>query len=396
MKKTMNKILFAGDLFIENFPITISPQITKLLKLSDFSVANLEGPIVKNGCKHPKAGPNLRQSPALLNIIKSLDIKYLGVANNHIIDFGKKGIANTKQVLKSEAIEITGAGTKLSEINKHMRLGKTNVVILPVCEEEFAVGYKKGWGVNSIYQDKVTKEIQQLSKRGYFVVIFAHGGGEKIPLPSKYILKRYRQFIEKGADLVVGHHPHNVQGFERYNGKMVFYSLGNFIHTRCDTSLGALLEIETDGKLLKSYRFIPIRYENKKLTILKKTTVFKKFITLENNVINNPPLFDSVYQEQVVDMFKSYYRTYFKGLFGSYLGIKNYIGSKTRLMIYGDKSKSTKESYDMGLLLHLLRNKSHLGYITEALEVLTGEAKNKRTRESAKCYKELKRFINKY
>ncbi len=378
---TKKTIIFGGDIYLKN-NIEISKEIIYLFNAADYSVLNLEAPILNNKLrfrKYPKSGPNLFQNENVVEALKRLGVKYIGGANNHIMDFGIEGIKSTSEILGKNDIFYSGFGKNLEHARIPLSLMDSNITILCVGEEEFGVGSEGYPGYYSMYFDGILEQIKELKNRNKFVVVFAHGGGEDIPLPSKYILNRYRQFIDYGADFVVGHHPHIPQGYEEYNSKLIFYSLGNFIHSFFNTRVGMLLRVEIKNNVVDNYNIIPIQTNHNEI-ILYHGQDFFNYIEKVNKILKEKDLFLVIHQEQSVYMYICYYRRYFKDLFGYKEKLKNIV----RFMLKGEKLSSELRSELM--LLNLLRNRSHLEFIKTALKLNIGEGQKLISKQSNEIF----------
>ena len=190
--------------FIEN--------MQSLFKNDDVTVANLEGTFTDYMVKTPKKF-NFRASPEYANIILSGDIEIVNIANNHIRDYGQKGYDDTVNTLNQYK---TGF------------FGYDNYYIYE--KDGVKIGFA---GLTSIGDGTINKRIDNAV--AYFnenncsgIVFTFHWGQERVYCQSQAQKNVAHYAIDKGADLVVGHHPHVVQGIEEYNGKYIVYSLSNF------------------------------------------------------------------------------------------------------------------------------------------------------------------------
>jgi poly-gamma-glutamate synthesis protein (capsule biosynthesis protein) len=356
----MNKIttVFGGDLNIYSSNYNIDPQIIKIFKNSNFSLANLEGPIIQKPLKRsktPKAGSYLNQTNDIFKYLSLLNIKYVGGANNHVIDYGKTGVSNTEKLLKINNINYNGFGSDLHQASKFIEFGNTKIGYISVCEEEFGIAEKGKFGTHSMYENNLLNQIKSLADKKYTVIIFAHGGIEKVPFTSKYIKERYQTFIDCGAKLVIGHHPHIIQPFEKYNNGYIFYSLGNFLFEITQNYMGMLLKIDwINNKINKlepiifeaNGKNVKISHDNNILKVLKNISILQ----------SNKKIYDRYHQIQSIYLYKDHYEKYLTGLFCN-----------------NDKKRKFKDEL---LLLHLLRNKSHAEFIEEALKIVCKETSN--------------------
>lgn len=388
-------IIFGGDIYLDDSAYKYSSELQSLCQDADFVLFNLEAPVFTNSVdipeKYNKVGATLFQrEKKVRELFDVLNVKYVGGANNHIFDYGEKGIVSTKKVLDSLSVSYSGFGINLEEAKRPMKLSGSSISIISTCEEEFAVANKDTFGCFSMYSHDVLEQIEQSKRAGDFVVVFAHGGGEYIPLPSKYIRNRYRDFIDNGADLVVGHHPHVPQGWEEYKEKHIFYSLGNFIHAKYPKKLGVLLKVVIDShaRRIISFDIIPILLDNGTVSLKDFDNELKGYFKKINELNNDEKNFEAVYQDQALSMYYAYYRKYFEDvIFDWKRRIKRFVVTKKR-----------REAYDMFerlFLMHLMRNNSHREFITSALKLLTNDMKDARTEESSSLFQELDAYIRK-
>lgn len=390
-KKT---IIFGGDFYLNQNDYTFSDNIIDIFNSADYCVLNLEAPIIKNNKTeiYKKAGVNIFQKENSVDILKKLNIEYLSGANNHIFDYGSIGIKSTIDILKNKNINFGGFGFDLNQAKKEMNLEGSNISLICVGEEEFGVADEDVLGIFSMYSTDIIKKIKELKSLGRYVIVYSHGGGELIPLPSKYIISRYKKFIDSGADLVVGHHPHVPQGIEKYKGKYIFYSLGNFIHSQFKKSWGIVVKIEIEKSVLLNYDILFLKLDNNNLSILENSEKYNNYINLVSSILNDREEFNGVYQEQACYMFDSYYKGYFTNLFKG--KIIFFIKRLVKIFILKKESPFlSKNSNDFLLLYHLIRNKSHINFIKTAIGLKTREIKDFRTSKTKDIFNYLKGFM---
>ncbi|MDD3488184.1 MAG: CapA family protein [Candidatus Pacebacteria bacterium] len=384
-------ILFGGDFYCKNIP-KIDKKVIEIFNQADYSMVNLEAPILNNKSqfnKRLKSGPSIYQKEEIIEILKQLKIQHVGGANNHIMDFGIKGIQSTTSALDKNNIFYAGFGINPEKIRSPLVLKNTKIQILCLGEEEFGASKKNSPGHYSVYGEEVLDQIKHLKSSDKFIIIFAHGGGEEIPLPSSYIRDRFQQFIDNGADLVLGHHPHVPQGYERYKDKLIFYSLGNFIHSSYNESIGILLKVVIFNSKVKSFEIIPIKTRRHMIDIGNYSEL-DDYINLSNKILQNNLLRESVLQEQAEYMFTSYYRYYLKNIFSFKRSLKSLL---KRCAGIGKMFGELESNF---LLLLLLRNKSHREFIETALKIRTKEIKDLRSNVSEDYFRELINYINKF
>ena len=238
------KFLFLGDVVL-NQPFRCAPEVATLLK-THYCVANLEAPFTKEALQAPKAGVWVRSNEEFLPIF-SEHIDAVTLANNHMMDYKEEGLNYTRRLLTQNGIAFCGAGGNSEEAHAPLVVGDT--YIFAVCENEFGASTKNKSGV-AVYDDLriLYNNIQECKKKGTVVVCY-HGGSEIIPSPQTYLRERFNLLKEFGANIIIGTHPHVVQGYE----DNIFYSLGNFFfvndgfaqYKNSDWSLAVSFDSET-------------------------------------------------------------------------------------------------------------------------------------------------------
>jgi len=182
------------------------------------------------------------------------------IGNNHTMDAGEAGVVSTRKIAKEQNAQVFGGGQNIEEASQPVYLdGAGGIGIFGVAYMRECVPATETEPGVFPWDDmeRIAKRIQEIKSKCRWCVIAVHGGEEFTALPLPYTRDRYIKFLELGADAVVGHHPHVPENYEVFdNGKMIFYSLGNFIfdtdyqraHLYTDT--GVLLKlIFTEDKL---------------------------------------------------------------------------------------------------------------------------------------------------
>jgi len=226
------KILFLGDLMfdrsIRQFAASkgnefIFEKINDVLKNADLAVANLEGPITGNNSISVGTSPGEKGhffftfDPKLVATLSEKNIKLVNLGNNHINNFGSNGIEETKKNLEQSEVSYFGdlsssdSITVIKEING-IKLGFVNY-------NQFTNGSF----------ERALKNVSEIKSETNAIVVFTHWGNEYQNIAGKEIQNLAHRFIEQGADLVIGTHPHVIQQKEDYQGKTIYYSLGNFV-----------------------------------------------------------------------------------------------------------------------------------------------------------------------
>ena len=219
----------------------------------DFSILNLEGPISQIPTR-PSTNPyNLifNFPPETVEVLKWLHINAVSLANNHSLNQGVSGFENTKAVLSQNNITPIGHQSEFddSSIIKFEN-GKKKIIVI-------AANF---YGINPDLGETIVQEKQN----GAFVIIFPHWGNEYQKVHSNNQERLAHAWIDAGADLVIGSHPHVIQDAENYNGKPIFYSLGNLIFDQTfstETQQGLVIAGKIDDNKL-TLVFLPTIQKN--------------------------------------------------------------------------------------------------------------------------------------
>lgn len=320
------KILIAGD-YCQRYRVDslvkekrfgeLFDQVQPIIESTDYSIVNFEFPIVLNNFTAkpiPKCGPNLEGTTESIDAIKYAGFKCCTLANNHILDQGEQCCLDTKNELEKVGIDAVGVGVNMDEASKclYKQINGDTLAIINCCEHEFSIATESEAGANPLNPIRQYYAIQEAKKQADYVLVIVHGGHEHFQLPSLRMQETYRFFVDAGADAVVNHHQHCYSGYEVYNGKPIFYGLGNFCFDedggRNRTWNEGYMVILSFDKLKIAYEMIPYIQCNEKpsVELLKDRTSFDKSIENLNAIIK-----DSRELKKEVD---KYYRTTASGM----------------------------------------------------------------------------------
>ena len=221
------------------------------------------------------------------------------MANNHILDQGEICCIHTKEYIEAAGLQTVGVGNNLQDASQILYTEKQGEVlaIINCCEHEFSVATEETAGANPLNPVRQFYQIQEARTKADYVLVIVHGGHEHFQLPSPRMQETYRFFIDAGADGVVNHHQHCYSGYEFYNGKPIFYGLGNFLFDwnstkRTSWNEGFMLELDTKSSGKESYKLYPYVQclEEPSIRLLGKeeTAEFYKRIEELNEVIPEP------------------------------------------------------------------------------------------------------------
>lgn len=206
--------------------------VRSIFKESDLVFANLECPLSNRG--NPlKNKCCLCSPPEVVKSLKSAGFSVLSLANNHIFDYGYEGFEDTVSLLKENDISYFGAGKNLEEARKPTVLHINGVCIGFLGYSWDYIGSMNAaaskFGTAPLSERFIIEDVRKLKQQVDIVVVSLHWGyeRERYPLPSHR--KLAHKIMSAGATVVVGHHPHVLQGIETYKDGIILYSLGNFV-----------------------------------------------------------------------------------------------------------------------------------------------------------------------
>lgn len=264
-------IVLGGDVNLHRFQdgylskgIThmLAQEYVDIMKNADFTMVNQEFPFSTRGEAMPDKQWTFREDPALVSVISDMGIDMVSLANNHILDFGRDALEDTLVTLEQAQIPYGGAGRNYGEAKalktfeiKGKKLGVLCASrVIPVSEWSATAS---GSGVFTTYDPTaLLKEIEAAKSQCDLVLVYVHWGVERNPLPEDFQTSLAKQYIDSGADMVIGAHPHIWQGIEFYKGKPIAYSLGNLIFS--NTTDTALLQIDIDAENKMSLTVLPL------------------------------------------------------------------------------------------------------------------------------------------
>lgn len=223
-------IFFAGDFCSKPSTtlISVSEELRNVLSECDLRVCNFEIPLMPTPALKDVVFYQNDDAPAFL---EHLGFDLFSMANNHAFDCGDAGFRKTAAALSGKYF---GSGTyddayrvKIVEV-KGVKLGFLALSYAAARGVFDDVSRHDGLGCAYINDVRVNHDIMAAKKLVDYLFVLPHDGIEYIDVPLPETMARYRDFIDYGADAVIGTHPHCPQGWEIYKGKTIFYSLGNF------------------------------------------------------------------------------------------------------------------------------------------------------------------------
>jgi len=302
------KILAVGDFvhpdnfesseIINNLGKSKYEYIRPIIRNADIAFINLESPFTdqKPFIKKKYA---FVSDPAELEHILWAGFNMFSLANNHMYDAGLEGIRDTLNHLSEKTSKLNlrrpyvWAGAGLTE--KEAAVPAEMIVKNDYKITFFAYGNNNTIHNNIFEANKAAKQIGEIKKTkgNNLIIVSIHDGEEYTHHPKKKYRNAYRKVIDAGADIIFAHHPHVVQGIERYKHGIIFYSLGNFsmgtLHPEDYTeylfSIAAVINCELSDKVTPlSVEILPLYVDNKKpMTMADKEFELRQFVPIVPN-----------------------------------------------------------------------------------------------------------------
>lgn len=239
-------------------------NIAAEFKNADMSFVNLESPFTTGPAL--SNGMIFRADPKHITALTSAGIDVVSLANNHERNQGTTGITTTIDTLTKNKIQYSGAGKteKDAYAPAIVKTKNQKIAILSYAYNERIQNNKQVPTVASMDTTILKAEVKKAKAKGYLVVVSMHAGAEYTITPNAQQKKFARTAIDAGADLVIGHHPHWVQGIEKYRGKPIVYSLGNLIFDQpwsIETQQGAVARVTVKNKKVTKIEMLPVKIE---------------------------------------------------------------------------------------------------------------------------------------
>ena len=275
--KSISTIDFVGDVSLaDNWAVApqydkrgkkvlgiLSQEVVNIMTLSDFMVVNSEFTVSSRGKAMNGKQYTFRAKPERLNIYHEMGVDLALLANNHVYDFGKDAFLDMFEAFKNVKIPTIGAGHNLEEAMKpyYIIINGYKIAFLNASRAEkyrLTPGATDTTpGIFLCYDTtNMVNAIKKAKEESDFVIANIHFGKELYHTLEKEQTSSARLYIDSGADMVVGHHAHVLQGVEMYKDKPIIYNLGNFIFNAITTDT-AIFEVKIDDKGNMEYYIIP-------------------------------------------------------------------------------------------------------------------------------------------
>lgn len=360
-----HKFLFVGDVVLHTKP-EFSSELKQLFEDADIKCCNFEAPLRGFGKPVSKTGPLVDQSDDAPELLLDFGFNLFALANNHICDFGEHGLLGTLKKFPQE--RVIGVGT-------HEQAYQMKEYVIDGVKYGFVAYGENGYGALNgdrdigyawVNHDQVKDDIKRYGASVDFLIVQIHAGVEMLDVPIPEWRKRYYELIDLGADVVIGHHPHIVQGMESYKDKLIYYSLGNFYFdyetSHPEWNRGGILELRIQDGNIKQHKLHIVEKHNN-LLILKNNTDSEAALKILNAKLEEPYYTEYV-NKQAIYLWSKHHKSYYgKAVNGmvdySIIGILKYI---KRILFH--------KRIDYSMLWHNLFIESNIWIVQRAIRLL--------------------------
>jgi poly-gamma-glutamate synthesis protein (capsule biosynthesis protein) len=223
-----------GRLIKSKGPKAPFSQVAAMTSAATVTVGNLECVLSKRGSPVAGKAYTFEGDPAAVQGLTYAGFDFLALGNNHSGDYGHTALLDTVANLNKAGIGHAGAGANWAAAVQPAILvkGTARIAFLSFCQigpSSFKAAKSTPGTAYTLDLPTVTNAIKSARKQADYVIVAIHWGVEKQTTPTTTQVKFGRAAIDAGADLVLSHHPHVIEGIEFYKGKLIAYSLGNFV-----------------------------------------------------------------------------------------------------------------------------------------------------------------------
>ncbi|HTX92244.1 MAG TPA: CapA family protein [Anaerolineales bacterium] len=263
-----------ADQVLANGPQVVFAGVQSVLDQADLRVGNLECSISSHGSPVHKSY-TIQAPPITAKALALGKFDLVTLANNHSMDYGIQGLADTQNNLSLYGIESVGAGTNFSRAHmpvilekNGLRLAFLGYVDVPVENTGFDahtwIATQTQPGIAWADPNQIKIDVAAAKTQADLVIVMLHSGYENVSSVMANQSREAHAAIDAGASLVIGAHPHILQGIERYHGGLIAYSLGNFVFDDYQGISNAtiILHVVLTPQGVQSYDYVPVVIEN--------------------------------------------------------------------------------------------------------------------------------------
>lgn len=275
---------FAGDILFDdeyaimvnllkrgaNMENGISESLLAQMQDLDIMMINNEFPYTDRGTPTEGKTFTFRADPSTADYLDDMGVDIVSVANNHTYDFGETGLLDTLNTLEEKGMPYVGAGRNLEEAASPVYFisGDIKIAVVSATQiEHLNNPDTKGATENSagvfrcLNPEKLYEVVAKAKENSDFVIVYIHWGTENVAEPDWAQLDQAPKLAEAGADLIIGDHPHCLQGIQYFGKVPVIYSLGNFWFNS-KTVDTCLVQVNISESGIESLQFIPAIQED--------------------------------------------------------------------------------------------------------------------------------------
>jgi len=226
----------------------------------DILFGNLETVLSDRGRKTEQA-VLLHSPPEKVKYLKDAGFDVLNIANNHILDSGVDGFKDTLDTLSKGGLTFIGASN--NEYSSSYAIVERNEIKLGFLGHTIGrFNVPQGISINKLKEKKIIIDIESIKEKCDFTIVSLHWGTENVFYPSPKQIDLAHKLVDHGATLILGHHPHVIQGIEEYKNGLIAYSLGNFQFdpklSQSKTNDSMILSVNFSKAGLQEYKVLPI------------------------------------------------------------------------------------------------------------------------------------------
>ena len=289
------KLLIFGDLsptevsnpyFEKGDTETLFTDTLSLFEGNDINFVNVECALTDSEKYIRKFGPALKASTNTANVLKNIGVNYCSLANNHIFDYGIKGVEDTISALDRAGIGYTGFGMDYQDARRNLYVQKDGkkVCFVAVCEHEYSYALPDRMGARGYDEYDTIEDIREAKKECDKVIVIYHGGKEQSRYPSPRLRKLCHAMARNGADAILCQHSHCIGCYEKYGDVHILYGQGNFhfvkgVDGNPPESWNTLLAVKYDTDT-NQIEFIPVNNTDCGITLSKgelKDRIMREF-----------------------------------------------------------------------------------------------------------------------
>ena len=374
------------------------PKIKDFISSHDFSLIDFEAPISSSEKHTVKIGPFLKGAANSAMFLKNHGVKCVNLANNHMGDFGISGISETIKMMNSSNIHTIGAGSNYDSASEPLfvEFNEIKLGVLGFAERQFGSATNNNGGVYTPSIPELLRKIKTTKDNCDVLITTIHSAQEWIPWPSPQRQDIFKSIVDHGASIVLGHHSHMPQGYEKYKDGYIFYGMGSFWtphynswKNRSNYDWGLSCSITFENTSIDSVS-IHQHEINTDGTIeldspITNSESRKKYLTLCTEPLTKQNELESIWHESSIRIFTQEYEKMLGWRTNSLLTILSELFKvfikKTGLFKQKVQSRFQNRLLSRWLLLNCF---SHHDVITTALGVLSNEISDKRNEETSK------------